>query len=147
MTATGNSIAELNADLASTGGSRVLIAVAGYPRVGWTGELENIGRAIERTLSLLSQHGGRAFRVMHGQGVVLVDSADDLVPLVKDVISTCIAPTVEIRALVVPFIGKRGAVWIDELLGDLSVRGNFGRFSDEHVVRFIDGRLIDVDRE
>ena len=134
-------IAELVCALSLNRESRVVIAVAAYPRDGWTGELAKIDQLLSRVLSLLTAHGGRSFRIMHGQGVALMEGVD-AASIVQDAIASCVAPEVEVRALIVHVTGSRNAEWLDDLLGDLSVRGNFGRFSQEHVTRLKDGRLV-----
>ena len=135
-------ITELVCALSLNRESRVVIAVAAYPRDGWTGELEKIDQLLSRVLSLLTAHGGRSFRIMHGQGVALMEGEGDAALIVQDAMASCVSPEVEVRALMVPITGSRNAEWLDDLLGDLSVRGNFGRFSQEPVTRLIDGRLV-----
>ena len=135
-------IAELVCALSLNRESRVVIAVAAYPRDGWTGELAKIEQLLSRVLSLLTAHGGRSFRIMHGQGVALLEGGGDAASIVQDAIASCVAPEVEVRALIVHVTGSRNAEWLDDLLGDLSVRGNFGRFYQQHVTRLKDGHLV-----
>ncbi|MGC4067257.1 MAG: hypothetical protein QM784_21970 [Polyangiaceae bacterium] len=141
-----NQIAELVSELAANREDRVLVAIAAYPRFGWTGELERIGQVVSRTLALLPEDGDRSFRVMHNQGVVLMRARGDILLRIQDVNATCSVQEVEVRALIAQFTGGRDADWLDELLGDLSVRGNFGRFSMEPVVRLIDGIAVNPAR-
>jgi hypothetical protein len=42
--------------------------------------------------------------------------------------------------LVAALDGPRDAVWLEELLGELSLRSNFGSSATDSVTRFIDGR-------
>lgn len=133
-----NELSGLVSEIASNEGLRVLLALAAYPRCGWTGELGRIGQVVGCALCHLSQQGGRTFRVMHGQGAALMPHGDDIVALVQAVVLNCGVPQVEMRWLIAPFSGHREAKWLDEILGDLSVRANFGRFSLDPVIRVVD---------
>jgi hypothetical protein len=134
-------IADLVSELESNCGSRLLVAVAVYPRNSCTGELDRIDQVLTRILCILSENGGETFRVMHGQAVALICTRHDDVAFVKEACLSCGAEDVEVRSLIVPFRDSRDADWLDDLLGDLSARSNFGTFSREAVTRLIDGQV------
>lgn len=117
-----------------------VLAAAVYPRGGDTGRLAEQGTAVEVLAKELRGAGGKVFRIMHGQIVALLtkDAADALVAQACNNASTS---GIEVRATCVIVDGPREPGWLDALLGDLSLRRNFGSFSEDTAIRWIDGNV------
>ncbi len=126
--------------LTSLASETTVLAVAVYPRTGDTGLLEEQGAVIEELGKQLQGAGAVVFRVMHSQIVVLFrDEVRDTL-----ISNSCVAAstsTIEVRATSVLIDGPRKAEWLDELLGDLSLRRSFGTFAADAATRWIDGAL------
>jgi hypothetical protein len=76
---------------------------------------------------------------MHAIGVGLSDGHES-VQSHAALCAKCATADIEVRMLVAALDGPRDAVWLEELLGELSLRSNFGSSATDSVTRFIDGR-------
>jgi len=132
-------VADLVVELAGNSGNRIVVAMAAYPRSSATGELEKVGHAIEEALSAFLELGGRVYRIMHAQGIATMAADSNVLASVQKVCAATASTEVEMRALIVHVVGARDSEWLDDLLGDISVRRQFGEFSRDPTTRLIDG--------
>lgn len=115
-----------------------ILAVAVYPRSGDTGRLDAQNAAMEAVTKEILSAGGQVFRVMHAQLVALLPG-DCFAALVGRASKTGSTAEIEVRAICTTIEGPRDGRWLDSLLGDLSVRRNFGSFTADQAIRWIDG--------
>jgi hypothetical protein len=135
-------VKELAHQLSALTGVAQLLLIAAYPRAGHSGELESIGSRIDGLLAVFSERGDLAFRIMHGQGAVLGRSDANMVDLAEVACRDTRTTKLEVRAVIIDFENARDSDWLDEALGELSLRSGFGSFTRDRIRRFVDDHWL-----
>lgn len=133
--------AQVLADLESLSWPTTIVVVAAYPRDSHTGLLSEIGTSLDLMEEGLSRHlGGLHYRLLHGISLILLPHESvDCAQHVQAICRRASTSLVETRTLMLQIESPRSEEWLDELIGDLSLRSNFGNFSREKLSRLIDG--------
>ena len=129
---------ELAAILPRLSPNSVVGAFAVYPREGHVGQLEEQGAVLAEVSEAIRTTRPEAlcFRVLWTQFVAIVES-DESSSIFINAAKEHSNERVEIRGVWCRAEGPRTLEWLDEMIGELSVRANFGS------VPWIEGRMID----
>jgi hypothetical protein len=129
-------------DLKNCSTPTLVVVLVANPRTHRTGFLHEVAAAVEAASDILTSEGAFVERVLHSMIVgLLIDSARER-NVVALAAKSASSNVIEVRTIMVPIATGRDWIWLDSLVGDLSMKKNFGSFELDEAFRTVDGEPL-----